>query len=235
MLDFLLISVSYYLAYWFYGRFSIQEEVFILFLRSLPLVFVSAYPSFFFFRIYRGVWRYVSMDDLFQYGKASISSALLAGGTISLLYAGQSYAPILFIYYGLFLFLFLTLTRSSFKIFDILLYRHRSKEEDRVIILGSGDSAEMAIRWILMNPAIGFFPVGLLDNNPYNTGKRIHGISIIGDIEQLKSILENKKADGIILTPDPNIPDETIRDIIDSCHARGIWVRKLHLDFELVE
>ena len=235
MLDFILIGLSYYLAYWFYGRFEIPENIFVLFLRSLPIAYVCAYFSLFFFRVYQGVWRYVSLDDLFKYGKAAISSALLAGGAINLFYSGQDFAPILFVYFGFFLFLCLTLTRSSFKIFDIMLNRRRSLDEERVLILGSGDSAEMAIRWILMNPKIGFYPVGLLDNDPYNTGKQIHGISIIGHVNQLEMIFDNKKIDGVVLTSDPNIPDDIINDVIATCHARGKWVRNLRLDFEMVK
>ena len=116
-----------------------------------------------------------------------------------------------------------------------MLNRRRSLDEERVLILGSGDSAEMAIRWILMNPKIGFYPVGLLDNDPYNTGKQIHGISIIGHVNQLEMIFDNKKIDGVVLTSDPNIPDDIINDVIATCHARGKWVRNLRLDFEMVK
>ena len=70
--------------------------------------------------------------------------------------------------------------------------RQARSQEERVLIIGAGDAGEMAVRWLLMNPSIGYRPVGFLDSNPYNSGRQIHGVSILGDFSQIGEIIENE-------------------------------------------
>ena len=93
----------------------------------------------------------------------------------------------------------------------------------------------MAVRWILMNPQLGFRPVGFLDSDPYNVGRHIHGVEIIGGIEKLETILEEKNVDGIVVTVDDRLTDEALQKVLNISRTRGRWVRTLRLEFELVE
>ena len=54
-----------------------------------------------------------------------------------------------------------------------------------MLIVGAGDSGEMALRWILMNPQLNYRPVGFLDDDPFKHGRQIHGVQVMGAFEQL--------------------------------------------------
>jgi FlaA1/EpsC-like NDP-sugar epimerase len=142
---------------------------------------------------------------------------------------------VIFILFAIYLLLSLTASRSSFKILDQI-YGHQTKgKEERVLIVGAGDAGEMAVRWILMNPNFGFRPVGFLDEDPFNAGREIHGVGILGGFDQLDTLLGEKEIDGVVLTGDERFSVDLIERITGICHARGSWVRTLKLEFELVE
>ena len=234
LLDFFLIGISYYIAYWISSGFSINESDLAQFLISLPAIYAGSYLSFFYNGIYQGVWRYVGVGDYLRYAKASLGSVILFMIANYLILKGDPLAPVLALF-GAILFFSLALSRSSFRILDLLSSRQVRTKEERVLILGAGDAGEMAIRWISMNPELGFRPVGILDRDRYNIGRQIHGIPILGDYEQLESILHKKKVSGVLMTTDMKISDDRITEILSICRSNGQWIRKLRLEFEQMQ
>jgi UDP-GlcNAc:undecaprenyl-phosphate/decaprenyl-phosphate GlcNAc-1-phosphate transferase len=235
MLDFILIAIAYYVAFLFSFGFIMDDAKMELYLRSLPIALAGSYVSYFFFGVYRGVWRYVGLDDLFRYAKASLGAVALVAVTTLLLDTKNVYTLTIFMFFGIFIFLSLTASRSSFKILDLISSRQTRPEEERILILGAGDAGEMAVRWILMNPDFGYRPVGFLDEDPFNTGRQIHGVAVLGGLDQLEGILEQNKIDGVVVTSGSKIPEELVEKVIAICHAHGRWVRSLRLEFELME
>lgn len=235
LLDFFLIGIAYYLSFWTGSGLSMNDASLELFLQSLPLAFLGSYLSFFLFGVYRGVWRYVGVDNLIGYAKATMGAVATVSIAVLLIYPQDNYSPVVFLLFAVFLFLGLASSRSSFKILDMVYgLRARSKEQ-RVLIVGAGDAGEMAVRWILMNPQFGYRPIGFLDDDPLNSGRQIHGVGILGDTSQLEVLIQQKQVDGILVTPDEHISESSIDRVISICHAQGRWVRSMRLEFELVE
>jgi UDP-GlcNAc:undecaprenyl-phosphate/decaprenyl-phosphate GlcNAc-1-phosphate transferase len=235
LLDFFLIGLSFYLAILLTSGTPISISDIELFLTAIPLAFLGSYLSFFYFGVYRGVWRYVGIDDMLRYAKAALGGAVFVAAAIYLLFPKEDYPRGLIIWFGLSLFLTLAASRSSFKILDLIYGRQARSQEERVLIIGAGDAGEMVVRWLLMNPSIGYRPIGFLDSNLYNSGRQIHGVPILGDFSQLVEIIENKNVDGIVVTQDPNLTGEALDSLIKTCHELGRWVRNLKLEFELME
>jgi hypothetical protein len=117
-----------------------------------------------------------------------------------------------------------------------------------VLILGAGDAGEMALRWIQMNPDLHYRPVGFLDSDPYMAGKQIHGVQILGNLEQLAMVLEARQIQGVVMTSglsgnngtagtpgvDGTNGEYGVEEILAVCRQRGCWVRTLRLEFELL-
>jgi len=235
VLDFFVIGIAYYLSFWTNFGLSLNQGGLEIFLRSLPIAFGGAYISFFFFGVYRGMWRYIGVDDLIRYIKATIGSVVLVALGDYLLDTHIDFSPAIFILFAVFLFLGLAASRSSFKVLDQI-YGHQSRlKEERVLIIGAGDSGEMAVRWILMNPQFGYHPIGFLDDDLLNAGREIHGIGILGGIDQLESLLGEKQIDGVLLTTEEGFTADQAAQIVTTCRSQGRWVRTLRLEFELLE
>ena len=58
----------------------------------------------------------------------------------------------------------------------------RGKE---VIIVGAGDAAQLILREMLKNPALGYTPIGLVDDDPRKKNLRLHGIRVLGTTDEL--------------------------------------------------
>lgn len=234
-LDFILIGVAYYLSFWTKNGLSMNTTALQEYLYTLPIALSCTYVSFFVFGVYRGVWKYIGIDELVNFVKVVLLSVAFLTITIGFIDNFIDYSPVIFILYAVFLFLGLTATRSSFKVLDQISSRRSRQQEQRVIICSAGDAGEMAVRWIQMNPHLNFRPVGFLDKDPLNKGRFIHGVEILGGYDLLKPIIEQKQINGIIIAGSEINSDEYIQEILSICHEQKCWVRTLKLEFELVE
>jgi UDP-GlcNAc:undecaprenyl-phosphate GlcNAc-1-phosphate transferase len=232
LLDFFLIGIAYYLAFFTRYGLSMNDDTWNLYLATLPVAYGGAYLSFFLFGVYRGVWRYVGVGDLLNYLKAALGSVALAAGAIFLLPGFPDYSSLLPVLFGVYLFIGLAASRSSFKILDQAYARQVHAQEQRILICGAGDAGEMAVRWISMNPQLGYRPVGFLDDDPFKAGRVIHGVEILGRLDQLDDVIKSKQVDGVIIAMQM---DMKLQELIENCRSQGRWVRTLRLDFELVE
>lgn len=238
ILDFFLISVSYYLAFWTrYGlNLDINSRGMDLFVDSLPVAMAGAYLAFFIFGVYRGVWRYTSIDDLIRYGVAAIAAALFVLAPLRLMFPANRFPTEIFVLYGIILLLGLAASRSSFQILDRIFGRQQSRLEGmNVLIYGAEDAGEMALRWILRNPELGYRPVGFLDDDPHKWRRSIHGVDVLGGGDQIESILNDRRIDGVIVTSTTLLGDGYGKNLVNFCHEKGVWVRLLRLDFELIQ
>ncbi len=234
-LDFFIVGFAYYLAFWTGFGFSLTESSLQIYLRSLPISYFGVYSSIFLFGVYRGVWRYVGVDELIRFGKATLGGVALTAAGVMIFNMNGMLIPVIWLLFGIFLFLGLAASRVSFKVLDQV-YGHQPKpHEERVLIIGARDAGEMAVRWILRNPHFGYTPVGFLDEDPFVVGREIHGISILGGFDQLEPVLDQRHVDGVILTTDEQLSADLIENVISICRARGLWVRTLKLEFELME
>ncbi|MCI0521750.1 MAG: hypothetical protein L0Z70_16005, partial [Chloroflexi bacterium] len=233
-LDFFVIGLAFYLAFWTNNSLSMNEELLQVYLTRLPIALAAAYLSFYIFRIYRGVWRYVGVGDLVRYAGATAGAVALAAAITALLLPGEGLPAAALILFAVFLLLGLAATRSSFKVLDQIYKPQLRAQDERVLIVGAGDAGEMALRWMQMNPQFGYRPVGFLDEDPYAVGRLIHGVDILGGFSQLESALAQRQVDGVVIA-EYGLPEERVRQLIAICRAKNCWVRTLRLEFQLVE
>jgi FlaA1/EpsC-like NDP-sugar epimerase len=148
----------------------------------------------------------------------------------------RGFPPEVYFLFGIFIFLGLAASRLSFRVLDGLYTRQLSRDETMsVLIYGTQDAGEMALRWILRNPDLGYRPVGFLDDDPLTWGRRIHGINILGGCEQFEAILSSRHTDGVIITAQNLLENGNAEKLLETCRKKGIWIRMLKLDFELIE
>jgi UDP-GlcNAc:undecaprenyl-phosphate GlcNAc-1-phosphate transferase len=235
ILDFFLIGISYYLSFLTRQGFFLDNATFGLFLQSLPVALGGAYLAFFALGVYRGVWRYVGLDDLLRFGEVSLLSSLLTVLGIFVFHNHDPYSPVLFVLFGVFLFLGLAASRSSFRVLDLFSGQQVRAGEQRVLICGAGDEGEMALRWILMNPQLDYRPVGFLDDDPFMFGRKIHGVEVLGNLSQVGDVLAERQVQGMIITSAARRDRELEKKLVEAGRQHQCWVRSLRLEFELLD
>ena len=244
LLDFVIITLAFYLAFvTHYGLFLNQKRL-LLFTQALPIILGVTYLCFFITGVYRAVWRYLSLDDFIRYLNAALLSGIFTALIVYLVYfyrkdpviiqSIEVYNPILFILYGLYIFLGLAASRSSFKLLDWLILRQTRTTDERVLIYGAGDTGEMALRWIYMNPGLKIRPIGFIDDDPLKSGRYIHGVRVLGCSAELDEVLDLQQVDGIIIAQDALTAD-LISAAKTIAEKHGCWTRNFHLEFKLLE
>ncbi len=234
VLDLMLIGFSYYLAFWTRYGLDMTEISMGLFLKSWPLALGAAYLAFYLFGVYRGVWRYIGFSDLVRYVGAALAAGGLAGLAARVVYPGEPYTLDVFILFAVFLLLGLAGTRSSFQILDRMYGRQQGKAERMPVLLyGAEDAGELALRWIMRSPELGYLPAGFLDEDPYKWGRSIHGVDVLGGTARLEDILGSHKVAGVVVTTGELLGSEHGKQLLAICHQQGVWVRVMRLEFEL--
>ncbi len=225
ILDFFVICITYYLAYLTFNNLTMNPVVLDQYLDTLPVVLFAVFLTYYIFGIYRGVWKFISLDDLVWYIFAVISGVAVSGLLLFWLNPGDGFPISLYIFFALFLYIGLAGSRSSFKVMRMISERQKIRELEGIFILGASDQGEFALRWIQQNQDLNFRPVGFIDTDPSLRGRRIHGLPVHTDIAKLDIILLRNKVSGIIVIPGALIEIADQEMILKICLKNDCWVK----------
>ena len=87
--------------------------------------------------------------------------------------------------------------------------------ERKVLLIGAGDASAMLVGEMTRTPT-GYKPVGMVDDNPHKWGTSIHGVEVIGSIDDLAAIAEAEGAEDLIIATPAATPKELLR-IVGLC------------------
>ena len=232
VLDFFLISVAYYLAWWTRYNWALPDAQLGVYLRTLPLVLFATYLAFAVFGVYQGVWEYVGVQDLLGYVRAILGAAALTGAGLWMVAGTGENVVVLSFLFAVFLLIGLSASRASFRVLDQVYVRQTRDADVPVVIYGAGRAGEMAVRWMQMNPQLGYRPMAFLDDDARKWGRVIHGVRVAGDATHFEALLQAEQPAGVLFTVDAALHSEAGQQVVQACRQRGLWVRRLRLEFE---
>lgn len=226
LLDSTIVASSYYLAYLL--RFENPTDLSAnagTYVQSLPLVVASCIMSFYVYRIYEGIWKFISVNDIMRFLKSTIMGTLTAVVIITLVYRFQGYSRTVFIIFNILLFVSMLGSRLFFRIIDNLLAKHSADQGKLVLIYGAGEGGKVLFEEIMRNPLYrDYRVVGFIDDDTNKHNRTIAGISIMG-IDSLK--MEDKQIDELWLSSE-KIGNNSIRRIFEQL-GDGIEIKRFIL------
>jgi UDP-GlcNAc:undecaprenyl-phosphate GlcNAc-1-phosphate transferase len=227
LLDLVLIIVCYYLAYGLRFEFNMHRQMFTRFEQSLPIAVAMTMLAFFYEGIYRGVWTYVSTEDLTKYAKACALSVLLTVLSIVLLHRFDGYPRSVFAIYGLLMFVGVGGTRISFRLMDEGLQRRRPGLP--VLIVGAGSGGEIAVRELLRNTALDRKVVGFLDDDRLKQGRKIHGYPVLGGTADLEKLSATVLFQEVVLSTGRLTPG-VLEQLREFCERNRLPLRRFRVE-----
>jgi len=231
LLDAILIALAYYSSYiLIFGSFE-QSETWMLFVKSLPILVVLQLSAFLVVGVYRGIWRYTSIQDFVTYLKGVALGSILSVLAILLLYRFQFYSRTVFVVNALILFFALMGSRMAFRLMRQLLPSPISREGRKVLIYGAGDGGEMVLRELKNNPNWDYAPVGFVDDDPLKKDKVIHGLRVFGGNGSLAKICHDNSIDEILIsfrTIDP----QKLKQVKAICKDTEVSLKQASLKIE---
>jgi len=248
--DTLILIVSFSFAHLLRFDFRIAGQPLSIFLKALPIVLITKLICFNFFDLYRGMWRYTSINDLLNVIKASTLSSLIIVFIILLQTRFADFSRSVFVIDWCLSILFIAGFRLSVRFyFEFLgdgrfkngikefLNRFLSKNtgsKKRLIIIGAGNCGEKIFRELRDNASLKYDVIGFLDDHPTKIGKKIHGLPVMGPVSKIKEVAEQTGADSALIAI-PSVNSGQMRNIIDHCNKSGIEFKTIPGMGELID
>jgi FlaA1/EpsC-like NDP-sugar epimerase len=164
----------------------------------VPAVLLIFGAGLWVFGIQRGLWRYVGLHDLGKIILASLTSGAVFYGVIHHIGGITQYPRSVIILTGLLNGLYLAGIRLAVRGFREWL-QVVGPSARRVLIVGAGNAGELLVRDMLSDANYNCLPVGFLDDDPVKRKKKIHGIPVVGTIDDIKKAAERLDAQEIIV------------------------------------
>jgi FlaA1/EpsC-like NDP-sugar epimerase len=226
------------------GSFALRLDV-----GELPFYFPAAalmcgvalvvkIPVFFLFGLYRRLWIYASTGELRLITVAVTSASVLTSGVMLLLIsAGMVLPGMPRSALGIDWLLSLVLIGGSRFALRILAEQsvtaRANGKTKRALIAGAGDAGALVVRELQRTSQLNLTPVGFLDDDPAKQRHVIHGVIVIGRVNDLAAAIDQHGIDEVIIAI-PSAPGGLVRMVNDVCRQKGIPSRTMPGIYELI-
>ncbi len=225
------------------GSFALRLDVaqlpfyFPAMLSMCGVALVVKIPTYYFFGLYRRLWVYASTHELRLITIAVTTASVLTSGVLLLLLSvglilpGMPRSAL-----GIDWLLSLVLIGGSRFALRILAEQSGSNHQGksrRVLIVGAGDAGALVVRELQKSSQLNLMPVGFLDDDPAKQKQEIYGVPVIGYVNDLVDVLDERHIDQVIFAI-PSAPGRVVRLVNDVCRLKGIPSRTMPGIYELI-
>jgi len=230
MLDVVLVTLAYYCAYLLRWDGRLPDQQLAIFVKTLPVMIIVAMCSLLFGGVYRGIWRYIGIDDLFTILRSVLAASIAGAISVFLMYRSVGPSKGVFLLDSLLLLIFIAGSRLSFRLLrSVIVGRAKGAPDARpVLIYGAGDNGEHIIREILDHHGDQYAPVGFIDDDQRKSGRLIHGYRIFGS-DQLPHLIRAYKVEEVLISG-----GEVASANLDTLRGMGLSLKMLNVTIEAV-
>ncbi len=192
---------------------------------TLPFVLLIQALVFRRFKLYKGLWRFASLPDLWNIFRACVIGALSVTLVLFMWSRLEGIPRSILVLYPILLMFFLGGPRLTYRMWkDHSLNINSSGKRKAVMVIGAGAAADMLVRDMLREGTLQ--PVAIVDDDPRLPGTEIHGVSVDGTIADIPTICAQKDVDLIIIAI-PSATNQQMQRIIDVCEKTDCAIRTL--------
>ncbi|HIC59006.1 MAG TPA: polysaccharide biosynthesis protein [Rhodospirillales bacterium] len=185
-------------------------------------------------KMYQGVWRYASLNDLFNITKASSLTILIF---IIILFAVTRLEDLPRSLPIISWFVLIALLGGPRFLYRLLKDRRLDFHLDKdahlrvpVLLVGSGDSAELFIRDISRTDS-NYRVVGIVSDIAARVGRNIHGVKIMGTIDQISAVVQKlanmgAKPQRLIVTSE-RFQSIKMKELFETADSLGMNIARL--------
>jgi FlaA1/EpsC-like NDP-sugar epimerase len=226
--DLLMVGAAWYLSQWL--RFWLSGVGYAPpqpFTRELLVVLMAQGLVLWWTGLYRGLWRFASLPDLFNILRAAALGALAIALALFIVTRLEGVPRSVLLIYPFVVALLLAAPRLGYRYWkDSRLDLLKQVGSQRVLILGAGTAGEALLRELLAER--GHRPVGLLDDKPSLRNAVIRGVPVLGTLERLPQIAREVAADLLVIAI-PTATTAQMQRIVGLCEDTGLPFRTVPL------
>ncbi len=218
--DLIMVVMAWELAWFARFNFSMPPASFWeANLKALPFVITIQTLVNWRLGLYKGLWRFASLPDLWNILRAA-GVGVIAIILFSFIVTRLDNIPrSILIFYPVFLVIFLSIPRLGYRFWkDHTLSLKSISGAQRVLVVGAGRAGETVTRDLLRDPR--YVAVGFVDDNPLLYKRRIQGLPVLGNLENLPGIVKEHAVDSLLIAI-PSASKEQIKRIVSICEETG--------------
>jgi len=234
--DAALIAAAWYLAFQLRFDFQVPPYFRSMLWDTILIVVAIKLLVFLAFGFYNRWWRYVSTRDMWRAVLGVAVASVIAATGIYFGYPverlrlprGVAVADLL---------LLLAFVTGARLLARTLMERPSAGDllahGKEVLIVGAGDAGQLIIREMQKSRALGYTPIGLVDDDHRKKNLRVHGVRVLGTTDELGHILRDNKPDELLIAI-PSAAGEVRQKIVNVTRAVGVPVKTLPALYELI-
>lgn len=182
-------------------------------------------------RLYAGVWRYASIEELLNILIACILVCMIdiCGMYFFHIDLPRSFPPLFTMYLAIGTFCI----RFSYRFFRLLFAKMPDEKATRVMIVGAGAAGQMILKEIKSSHYLSYNICCLIDDNPGKAGKYLLGVQIAGGRDTIEENVQKFGIDEIMIAI-PSLHEKERRSLIDLCTRTGCRVKILPGIYQIV-
>ena len=220
--DLIMVAIAWCGLHWLRYSMVADGAMPTLDLGQLAIVLALQAIVFWWVGLYRGLWRFASVPDLANLMKAGLLGLFCIVIGLFLYNRLQGVPRAVLVIYPFALVALLGMPRLLYRAWKDTTFDRRRDAATRVLILGAGRAGETLIRDLLRSG--NYSPVGMLDDAPRLRGTRVHGVPVLGKIDEAADIARETAAKLIVIAM-PSINADEMQRVISVCESTGLPFR----------
>jgi FlaA1/EpsC-like NDP-sugar epimerase len=206
----------------------------------LTAIYVSSFTSiaaavFLLTGLYRGIWRFASLPDLYNIARAVSLIVLVFLPVMFILTRLEALPRSTLLIDWFVLTALLGMPRLAYRLFKDRGLDHafeRAKHRSvPVLLISAKEGADTFIREMTRDPRAAYRVVGVLADTPSRVGREIYGVPILGTIDRLETVVakldrRGKRPEKLLITGQ-NLPGAQVRGLLDRADALAIPLARL--------
>ncbi len=234
LLDVFLIGFAFVSAFLLRFDLSIPQEFHLVFWQGFAAVMLVKPPVLLISGHYQNIWRYASLQDGIEILKVVTTSSVLAVFVLMYYRHFAPYPRSIFLLDWFLLFAMMSASRLFFRIYRENVLRSKHSEGPRTLVIGAGTTGSMMTKEIRRQSDAAFNIIGFIDDDPEKRGMKLHGIPVIGNTEELNTLITKYRVEDVIIAMSSS-NSRVIRRVVESCKCANVRFKTLPAIADLID
>lgn len=217
--------LSVWIAFWLRFEGQLTEKEILLCARVTPVVLGIRFCVSILFGLYKGIFRYASLNDLLKILQATTVGSAVFAISIYFFFLNHGFPRSVFIIDWLLVVFLCGFGRFAYRLIKNrdhyrLIKRQNTEAKHTVLVVGAGDAGEMIVRDIQSRSSGQFRLVGFVDDSPARQGKEIHGIRVLGPLKEIPKLVEKYYVNQVLIAI-PSLTGKQVQRIVHLVRETG--------------